>query len=63
MSLRPALTQVAAELAPVFEGWELCCWLAAPNASLDNQAPLDVLPHDSDEVLQAARLERFIIRG
>lgn len=63
MSLRPALAQVGAELAPAFEAWELCCWLAAPNASLDDRAPLDALPHGSDEVVQAARVDRFILRG
>lgn len=63
MSLRPALAKVAAELASAFDAWELCCWLAAPHASLDDLAPLDVLPHDADEVLQAARMDRFIICG
>jgi hypothetical protein len=63
MSLQPALAQVAAELAAVFDAWELCCWLATPNSSLDDRAPLDVLEHDADAVLQAARLDRFIACG
>ncbi len=63
MSLRPAIAQLAAELAGVFDAWELCCWLAAPNSSLDDRAPLDVLENDPGAVLQAARLDRFVARG
>ena len=63
MSLQPALAQVAAELVAALDAWELCCWLATPNSSLDDRAPLDVLEHDTDAVLQAARLDRFIACG
>jgi hypothetical protein len=54
---------VTAELVAVFDAWELCCWLATPNCSLGDRAALDVLEHDTDAVLQAARLERFIACG
>jgi hypothetical protein len=63
MSLQPTLAQVGAELAGVFDAWELCCWLATPNSSLYNRAPLDVLEHHADAVIQAARLDRFIACG
>lgn len=63
MSLQPAMAQVAAELAGVFDAWELWCWLAAPNSSLDDRAPFDVLLNDPDAVLQAARVDRFIACG
>jgi hypothetical protein len=63
MSLQPGLTQVTAELAAVFDAWELCWWLAAPNSSLEERAPLDVLEHDADAVLQVARLDRFVACG
>ena len=63
MSLQPALAQVAAELAAAFDAWELCCWLAAPNSSLDDRAPLDVLEDDAGAVLQAARMDRFVVCG
>jgi len=63
MSLQPAMKQVAAELAGVFDAWEVCCWLATPNSSLDDRAPLDVLENDPGAVLQAAREDRFVARG
>jgi hypothetical protein len=63
MSVRPALARVAAELAGVFDGWELCCWLVTPNCSVDDRAPLDVLTQDGDAVWQAARLDRFVACG
>ncbi len=63
MSLQPAIRQVAAELAGVFDAWEVCCWLAAPNSSLGDRAPLDVLESDPIAVLQVAREDRFVARG
>ena len=63
MSLQPAMKQVAAELAGVFDAWEVCCWLATPNSSLDDRTPLDVLENDPGAVLQAAREDRFVARG
>jgi uncharacterized protein (DUF2384 family) len=57
------MAQVAAELAGVFDARDLRSWLAAPNSSLDDRAPLDVLENDPGAVLQAARLDRFVARG
>ncbi len=54
---------MATELAGAFDAWDLCCWLAAPNSSLDDRAPLDVLESDPGAVLQAARVDRFVARG
>jgi hypothetical protein len=63
MSLRPVLVRVSAELAEVFDGWELCRWLATPNSSLGHRTPLDVLDDDEGAVLRAARLARFVACG
>jgi hypothetical protein len=63
MSPEPALARVAIELAGVFDGWDLCCWLAAPSPSLRDCAPMDVLESDPLAVLQAAREARFIAGG
>jgi hypothetical protein len=63
VSLRAPLAQVAAELAAVFDAWELCHWLVAPNSSLECRAPLDVLDDDTNAVLQAARLDLFVACG
>jgi hypothetical protein len=56
MSVRPALARVAAELRGIFDDWNLCRWLAAPNFSLNECAPLDVLERHPEAVLQAARV-------
>ena len=63
MSLHPAVAQVAAELARVFDAWDLCCWLAAPNSSLDDRTPLEMLESDPHAVVQAARVDRFVAGG
>jgi hypothetical protein len=63
VSAKEALAQVAAELAAVFDRWELCRWLVAPNSSLECRAPLDVLEDDPASVLQVARLDRFVACG
>src|SRR5260221_3764861 len=43
MSLQPVIRQVAAELAGVFQAWEVCCLLAAAYSLVVHRAPLDVL--------------------
>ena len=63
VSLHLAMSQVSAELAGVFDAWEMCCWLAAPNSALEGRVPIDVLDKDPGAVLQAARMDRFIARG
>jgi hypothetical protein len=63
MSLRPGLARVAAELAGVFDGWELRCWLATPNSALRDRCPLERLAQDEDAVLRVARLDRFVACG
>jgi hypothetical protein len=63
MSVRPAYTRVAAELGAVFDDRELALWFAAPNAWLDDAAPVALLADDEFAVLQAARTDRFIARG
>lgn len=59
MSLCPASERVIAELAPVFQGWDLACWFAHPNAWLGDVVPADLVRSELGAVLQAARAERF----
>lgn len=63
MSFRPSFARVAAEMAGVFDGWELCCWLATPNSALRDRCPLELLAQDEDAVLRTARLDRFVACG
>lgn len=60
---RAALTAVARELQPAFTDAELLAWLTEPNPWLGHRAPLNLLPRGLDEVLQAARADRFVLRG
>lgn len=59
----PAVGPVLAELAPVYEPWELAHWFARDNVWLDGRAPVDALAHTPAAVLEAARADRFIQRG
>ena len=63
MSLRTAPRRVIEELSPVFDGWSLAVWLAAPNTWLDDTRPVDRLDEHLADVLQAARADRFITAG
>jgi hypothetical protein len=63
MSIRPEAGAVLAELAGAFDDWELASWFAEPNAWLQGRSPVDVLQADTPAVLEAARADRFIVRG
>jgi hypothetical protein len=63
MSIRPCIADVLGELRDVFDNWELALWFAAPNAWLDDAAPVTLMTHDALAVLQAARTDRFVACG
>jgi hypothetical protein len=63
MSIRPEAAAVLAELAGVFDDWELASWFAVPNAWLQRRNPVDTLQADTQAVLDAARADRFVARG
>jgi hypothetical protein len=60
MTRRPELSQVFAELTPVYDPWELASWFAQANPWLAQRIPADMLYTDPSAVLQAARADRFI---
>jgi hypothetical protein len=62
-SLQPGLAPVLAELAEVFDDFELATWFATPNSSLGGAAPADVLARDPRAVHEAARIDRFVATG
>ena len=63
LALKPGLKAVLAELASEYDGPRLAAWFVEPNAWLDDALPIDVLATNADEVLQAARADRFVATG
>jgi hypothetical protein len=63
LALRPEAARVVAELSGVLDGWETAGWFATRNGALQDRVPVDVIRHNPDEVVNAARLERFVARG
>lgn len=59
----PQLDAVFAELAPVFDAWEMAAWFAQPNSWLAGRIPVNTLLSDLDAVREAARADRFIADG
>jgi len=63
MQVREIVRDVLAELADVFDDWELATWFAQPNAFLRNDRPVDFVSIDDAGLLHAARADRFVARG
>ncbi len=55
--------RVVAELAGCFEGWALASWFVRPSTWLAGSPPIACLGSRLPEVLQAARADRFVVRG
>jgi len=60
---KPGLKAVLAELASEYDGRRLADWFVEPNGWLEEARPIDVLDSNPDEVLQAARADRFVATG
>lgn len=63
LSIKPATGLVLAELGGGFNGWERAAWFAQRNSWLNDQRPVDLIDHETAEVLGAARADRFIAVG
>lgn len=63
LTLKRGPQQVAAELRSQFDGWQLAAWFARPNGWLDGHKPVDVIDSKLAEVLDAARVDRFVAAG
>ena len=55
LSLKAGPQRVRAELPPLWSGWTLASWFAAPNARLDGRSPTDTLDSNLDAVLTSAQ--------
>jgi hypothetical protein len=63
MAIQPETISVLAELAGIFDDWELAAWFAEPSVWLQGRSPVDVLAFDTPAVVAAARADRFVARG
>jgi hypothetical protein len=63
LEVKPGLKAVLAELASEYDGRRLADWFVEPNGWLEERRPIDVLDASPDEVLQAARADRFVATG
>jgi hypothetical protein len=63
IAVRRDVGTVLEELASELDGWELAQWFVQPSALLSGRAPLAVLQHDAAAVVEAARADRFLLRG
>lgn len=63
MSLRDGLRNVLAELVVVFNAWDLALWFSQPNPWLINSTPADITALSIQDVMHAARAERYVAAG
>lgn len=63
LSARPSARKVLAELGDGFDGWARAAWFAQPNSWLQLRKPVDLMDSELQDVLSAARADRFISVG
>ncbi len=63
MSLRKEPQLIGTELTATFDAWHLSKWFIEPSCWLNNRRPVEVLRSDPNEVLHAARTDRFVALG
>ncbi|MDM0022283.1 hypothetical protein [Variovorax saccharolyticus] len=60
---RSRVVAVISELVPALSDWEVCLWLVTPNAWLAEAKPFEELDQNASAVIDAARAERYLLRG
>lgn len=63
MSLREGLRDVLAELVVACSAWDIAYWFSQPNPWLFHGAPADMLARSVQDVVHAARAERYVAEG
>ncbi len=63
LGLRDEPRAVLRELVEVLDGWSLALWFVQPCTCLAGRCPLALLFSDLPAVLQAARLQRYVVKG
>jgi hypothetical protein len=62
LAIKPSALKARAELHGL-DGWDVASWFAATNWWLRGRRPVDLLDSALHEVLEAARIDRFIRAG
>jgi hypothetical protein len=60
---RPVVRRIVRELRSVLDDEELAVWFIRPNGFLAERPPVARIDEAPDEVLEAARADRFVIAG
>ena len=63
MSPKPGMHEVLGELSRVFDRVTLSRWFLQSNCSLRGRSPVQVIDVNPDDVVAAARLDRFVAAG
>jgi hypothetical protein len=64
MQPHPHVSEAIAELADVYDDWDIAAWFARPNSWLAHAAPAQIsTDRNADAVVQAARADRFVALG
>jgi hypothetical protein len=63
ISIRRPVADVVLELRDAFDDWDIALWFASGNAWLHHASPIETIGQDADEVLRAARIDRFVVKG
>ncbi len=63
MALKPVVQRVRDELGQAFDAWQLAHWFAEPNCWLSDRAPMALIDSEPEEVVNAARADRFVALG
>jgi hypothetical protein len=63
LSIRQAPRRVIAQLGSSFDGWAISTWFSQPNSRLKGRRPVDLLESNLPQVLESARIDRFIAAG
>ena len=61
--VKTCVSQAMGELIPAFDSWETAVWFVQPHTLLNSERPLDVLDKKPNDVLEAARNDRFVAIG
>ena len=60
LSLKAGPQQARAELPPMWSGWSVASWFAAPNERLDGRRAADMIDTDLAAVIRAAHQRRHV---
>ena len=63
VALRPGVSDAIASLEGAFDGDDLAHWFASPNDWLGGRSPASVSRVDARALLEAARADRFVVKG